>query len=92
LLLTAGIGLIALIPFSALIVGPTAKATLNMRTKLQAEQIGKHSVTCNVRAYINQFIPVASTGAGVPNRGQDEFNKQLKKWSTATEVSVQTDT
>lgn len=67
LLLTAGLGLIALIPFSALIVGPTAKTTLNMRTKLQAEQF-------------------AGTGAGVPNKGQDEFNKQLKKWGVATEV------
>ncbi|KAF8708130.1 hypothetical protein RHS03_03666, partial [Rhizoctonia solani] len=67
LLLYAGAGLILLIPFSTLIVGPIAKSTINMRTKLQAEQI-------------------AGTGAGVPNKGQDEFNKQLKKWSIATEV------
>ncbi|ELU43239.1 hypothetical protein AG1IA_02744 [Rhizoctonia solani AG-1 IA] len=60
-------GLILLIPFSTLIVGPIAKSIINMRTKLQAEQI-------------------AGTGAGVPNKGQDEFNKQLKKWSIATEV------
>ncbi|KAF8761157.1 hypothetical protein RHS01_00458 [Rhizoctonia solani] len=67
LLLYAGAGLILLIPFSTLIVGPITKSTINMRTKLQAEQI-------------------AGTGAGVPNKGQDEFNKQLKKWSIATEV------
>ncbi|KAG8703864.1 hypothetical protein FRC09_003892, partial [Ceratobasidium sp. 395] len=28
------------------------------------------------------------TGAGVPNRGQDEFNKQLKKWGVATESKI----
>ncbi|KEP54585.1 putative transmembrane protein [Rhizoctonia solani 123E] len=67
LLLSAGAGLILLIPFSALIVGPIAKSTINMRMKLQAEQI-------------------AGTAAGVPSRGQDEFDKQLKKWGVATEV------
>ncbi|KAJ1310929.1 hypothetical protein OPQ81_009441 [Rhizoctonia solani] len=67
LLLHAGLGLVLLVPFSTLIVGPIAKSTINMRQKLQAEQI-------------------AGTGAGVPNRGQDEFDKQLKKWSVATEV------
>ncbi|KAG8763858.1 hypothetical protein FRC11_011006 [Ceratobasidium sp. 423] len=67
LLLTAGVGLILLIPFSALVVGPVAKSTINMRVKLQAEQI-------------------AGTGAGVPNRGQDEFDRQLKKWGIATQV------
>ncbi|KAF8599529.1 hypothetical protein BDV93DRAFT_546870 [Ceratobasidium sp. AG-I] len=67
LLLTAGLGLIVLIPFSTLIVAPTAKTTLNMKSKLQAGQF-------------------AGTGAGVPNRSNDEFNTQLKKWGVATEV------
>ncbi|KAB5593828.1 hypothetical protein CTheo_2680 [Ceratobasidium theobromae] len=67
LLLTAGVGLIALFPFSVLVVRPIAKATLNMRVKLQAEQI-------------------AGTGAGVPNRGQNEFNNQLRKWNAATKT------
>ncbi|KDN49504.1 hypothetical protein RSAG8_02206, partial [Rhizoctonia solani AG-8 WAC10335] len=67
LLISAGAGLILLIPFSALVVAPIAKSTINMRMKLQAEQI-------------------AGTGAGVPNRGQDEFDRQLKKWGIASEV------
>ncbi|QRV96760.1 hypothetical protein RhiJN_24778 [Ceratobasidium sp. AG-Ba] len=67
LLISAGLGLVLLMPFSTLVVGPIAKTALTMKTKLQAEQF-------------------AGTGAGVPNRGQDEFNKQLKKWGVATEV------
>ncbi|KAG8725843.1 hypothetical protein FRC12_023977 [Ceratobasidium sp. 428] len=67
LLLSAGLGLLVLMPFSSLVVGPIANGALKMKTKLQAEQF-------------------AGTGAGVPNRGQDEFNKQLKKWGVATEV------
>ncbi|KAH7344480.1 hypothetical protein B0J17DRAFT_635599 [Rhizoctonia solani] len=51
LLLSSGAGLIFLIPFSALIVGPIAKSTLNMRAKLQAEQIGGFLGLDNVRIY-----------------------------------------
>jgi hypothetical protein len=43
LLLYAGAGLILLIPFSTLVVGPVAKSTINMRSKFQAEQIGEPS-------------------------------------------------